>query len=71
MFDRPLDKMSRAEKIMAMEALWQDLSRDEDALPSPEWHEEALKETERRLSAGQEEFVDWEEAKKKLRGRFE
>jgi hypothetical protein len=31
----PLNEMSRAEKLMAMEALWADLSQDEQFLESP------------------------------------
>jgi hypothetical protein len=38
----PLDKMSRADKVMALEALWQDLSREEDQVQSPAWHGEEL-----------------------------
>ena len=62
--------MSKAEKIMAMEALWEDLSRNEDAFESPVWHAEALAATEKQVTAGQEQFVDWEAAKKQLRKRL-
>jgi hypothetical protein len=34
----PLKKMSRGEKLRAMEALWADLSQDEDRFESPLWH---------------------------------
>ena len=37
----------------------------------PEWHREALAETGRRRQSGQEAMVDWQEAKKELRKRFE
>jgi hypothetical protein len=63
--------MSRLEKLSAMEALWEDLSRDEAALESPAWHAAALRETERRVAAGEEKALDWETAKKELRQRFE
>jgi len=52
-----LKKMSRNEKLMAMEALWADLSQDESSVDSPAWHEEALRQTER--------MVNW---KGKVRG---
>ena len=67
----PLHQMSRLEKLSAMEALWADLSRDEQALESPVWHAEALGETERRVAAGEEKPLDWEAAKKELRVRFD
>jgi hypothetical protein len=67
----PIHQMSRLEKLSAMEALWEDLSRDEKALESPAWHEDALRETERRVAAGEEKPLDWEAAKKELRQRFQ
>ncbi len=44
----PLKKMSRAEKFRAMEALWADLSREEDGYSSPALHNEAYEQVERR-----------------------
>ena len=67
----PIHQMSRLEKLSAMEALWEDLSRDEKVLESPAWHEGALRETERRVAAGEEKPLDWEASKKELRQRFE
>jgi hypothetical protein len=67
----PLKEMSRAEKIMALQALWEDLSRDEQALESPAWHTEALKETEQRVQSDVERFIDWSVAKKQFRERLE
>ena len=67
----PLHQMSRLEKLGVMEALWADLSRDEQALESPAWHEAALRQTEGRVAAGSEKPMDWETAKKELRQRFE
>jgi hypothetical protein len=32
--------------LRAMEALWADLSKDDDRLESPEWHARALREAE-------------------------
>jgi hypothetical protein len=60
----PLEKMTVAEKLQAMEELWADLSRDE-SFESPAWHEKVLKER-----AGQKNFMDWEAAKKQLRARL-
>jgi hypothetical protein len=63
----PLKKMSRDEKLRAMEALWTDLSSDQDRFESPLWHEGALREAERAVKDGKAKFSDWEEAKKRLR----
>ena len=66
-----IEKLSRAEKLQTMEALWDALSSDEDDVESPEWHRAVLKETEARVAAGQERIADWEMAKRELRKRFE
>ena len=63
----PLAEMSVAEKLEAMERLWADLARHAPEQAAPEWHAEILQERERRLAAGQEEILDWEEAKRRLR----
>jgi len=61
-----LKKMTHAEKLQAMEFLWGELSRDEDAFESPAWHADALRETKARVKAGRTKFVDWDEAKERL-----
>ena len=66
----PLDQMTTAEKLRAMEALWSDLCQDEDKLPSPAWHEDVLKEREERVKSGEEALLDWETTKKQLRDRL-
>lgn len=50
----PLDSMSIAEKLRAMEALWADLSRNEIALESPPRHEQVLREREESFKTGKE-----------------
>lgn len=66
-----LERMSREEKLQAMEALWADLSKDDAAVPSPAWHHDVLRKTEARVAAGQEQMADWTTAKTELRKRFE
>ncbi len=66
-----IKRLSREEKLKVMEAIWEDLSNEEDQIESPEWHEKALQETELRLRSEKEKIVDWQEAKKDLRKRFE
>ncbi|MEX2444782.1 MAG: addiction module protein [Alkalispirochaeta sp.] len=64
-----IDGMSREEKLQAMETLWQEISKEEPAPESPDWHADVLETTRLRVSAGTEESVDWEEAKRRLRHR--
>ena len=62
MISIPLDKMSLAEKLEAMEALWADLSRTPGQVPIPDWHREVLKA--RRESPAT--WLDWEQVKASL-----
>jgi hypothetical protein len=66
MFSVPLDLMSREEKLKALEAIWQDLTKDGD-FESPEWHAHVLRETEQAVKDGKAGFLEWEAAKQKLR----
>jgi hypothetical protein len=66
----PLHEMSLEEKLQAMEALWEDLSREPDRIESPSWHQDVLKETERRVESGEARFSDWEKAKVSIRDRL-
>jgi hypothetical protein len=65
----PLNEMTVEEKLQTMEALWQSLSADSAAMESPAWHEEELRERERKIASGEAKFVDWEKAKADIRRR--
>jgi hypothetical protein len=62
MISIPLDKMSLAEKLEAMEAIWADLSRAPSQVPVPDWHRDVLK-TRRESPAT---WLDWEQVKASL-----
>ena len=60
-------KMTKTEKISAMESLWNDLCQDESSIVSPAWHGEILRDRKRRVKAGTEKVLDWADAKEMLR----
>jgi hypothetical protein len=62
--------MSRQEKLLAMEALWADLSHPQSAYTSPDWHAAELAETEAAAARGEEIPMDWQAAKELLRKRL-
>jgi hypothetical protein len=66
----PLHEMTIQEKLAAMEALWEDLSRSPEAIESPEWHREILDERRQRVADGTSRFEDWETAKAKIREKL-
>jgi len=65
--DLPLDKMSVAEKLATMEAIWASLCNRPADVQSPEWHEKVLAERTRRLESGEATVSRWDEAKQRLR----
>ncbi|MBS3809571.1 MAG: addiction module protein [Desulfobacterales bacterium] len=66
-----IKNLSKEEKLRVMEAIWEDLSRDEETVESPDWHRQALQETKGRFNSGEEAAIDWHQAKNDLRKRFE
>ena len=63
----PLKKMSLEEKFMAMEAIWADIVHNSPDFPSPSWHEKILKERDAKIQTGEDQLIDWEDAKESLR----
>jgi len=63
--------LSREEKLRVMEAIWEDLSCEEESIESPAWHQDALQETENQLRSRNEKILNWKEAKNELQKRFE
>jgi len=62
----PLDRMSVAEKLAAMEAIWASLCSRPVDVESPEWHEKVLADRTKRLESGEATVSEWSEAKKRL-----
>lgn len=53
-----------------MERLWAELSRRTEDIPSPEWHGDVLEEREAAIRKGQTAFIEWDDAKQRLRERY-
>jgi len=66
----PLDKMTPAEKLEAIEILWADLCAHEAEMPVPSWQAEILLEREAAVARGEQVPVDWERAKQQLDERL-
>jgi hypothetical protein len=62
-----LKKMSRTQKLRAMEELWSDLTRDESKYNSPSWHFDELARTEQAIKSGEVKSIGWDAAKKSMR----
>lgn len=55
-----IKKMSRIERLQAMEALWDSLIDEECEIRSPEWHRDILEERKRKIESGKAEFISLE-----------
>lgn len=66
----PLEKMSVEEKLQAMESLWDDLCSRAGIIASPAWHEDVLAEREAMHERGDDEFEDWEDAKRNIKNKI-
>jgi hypothetical protein len=62
----PLEEMTIPDKISTMEILWDDICRNVTEFTSPAWHGDILKSREDSLKQGNDEFEDWEKAKKDI-----
>jgi hypothetical protein len=66
----PLHEMTLQEKLAAMDALWEDLSRSPDAIESPDWHNKILDGRRQQVADGTAQFEDWKKAKAKIREKL-
>jgi len=62
-----IHQMSFREKLLVMEAIWDDISREEQNLEVPQWHKDILDERGRLVAEGKAQFLEWEDAKRQIR----
>ena len=63
----PLQQMTAAEKLQAIEEIWADLAREPENVPSPDWHGNVLCARERRIADRTARFLDIADAKQAVR----
>lgn len=68
--DLPLAELTVAQKLDLMERLWANLSANEAAFASPDWHGTVIAERLQAVEEGQATYGDWNEAKERLRRRL-
>ncbi|MHB8791029.1 MAG: addiction module protein [Desulfobulbaceae bacterium] len=62
-----LEKMTTKDKLMILEQLWDDLTRNPEDVPSPTWHGEILSAREEEIKEGKAGFTDLAKAKNQIR----
>jgi hypothetical protein len=58
--------MTPSQRVLAMEALWESMCREEDEPESPGWHEQVLAERRERIASGEARFVTLEQLRESL-----
>ncbi len=60
-------RLSKAERLQAMEWLWASLSKEQQDIESPEWHGEVLDARKAKVDSGEAKFLSVAQLKKRLR----
>lgn len=53
-----IQQMPLHEKLLVMEAIWDDICREEENLEAPQWHKDILDEREGLIGEGKAQFID-------------
>ena len=60
-------RLSKAQRLQAMEWLWASLAKEQQDIESPEWHGEVLAARKAKVDSGAAKFLSVAELKKRLR----
>ena len=52
-----LKEMSKKEKLVLMEQIWDSLLQEDDGINSPQWHKEILEERMAKMKKGEAKFI--------------
>ena len=63
-----IQRMSVMDRLKTLE-IRQTLQPEESALPSPEWHEQVLRERKRRAESGESKFLTLDDLRNRLRNK--
>jgi len=58
-----ITKMSAAERLQTMEAIWDSFSHDQIEVKSPEWHKDILSERRKKIEQGEAKFISFADLK--------
>ena len=62
-----IERMSIAERLQAMEEIWDSLYRHGDEVPSPDWHREVLAARKALAESGESKFLTLDQLRSRLR----
>ena len=62
----PIETMTVADKLAAIEQLWNDLTKEPQNVPSPEWHADVLRDRAEKVRRGDASFSILDDVKSRL-----
>ncbi len=62
-----VSRLSKAERLQAMEWLWASLAKEQQDIESPGWHGEVLAARKAKVDSGEAEFLSVAQLKERLR----
>ena len=63
-----IEKMSVAERLQAIEQLWEALCREARDMASPDWHRDVLADRKARAERGEAKFLTLAQLRTRLQG---
>lgn len=70
-FEAIIDEMTPEQRLTALHILWEKLAETPEVVEPPVWHGEVLAERTTKFERGESNLVAWEEARKRLKERFD
>jgi hypothetical protein len=61
-----IHQMPLHEKLLTMEALWDDIARNDNDIEVSDWHKQVLDQREHLIAEGKAHFIDWNQAKQEI-----
>ena len=68
MIEINIENMTIAEKLTVMETLWNDLCAH-NRIESPDWHQDVINNRHQLRQSGEQQPMEWNEAKNAIRNR--
>jgi putative addiction module component len=62
-----VSRLTKAERLQAMEWLWASLSKEQQDIKSPEWHGEVLAARQTKVDSGEAQFLTVSQLKERRR----
>lgn len=62
-----LSRLTNAERIELLNAVWESIENKDDEIDSPDWHTEILAERAAKIESGEAKFITVDELKERLR----